>query len=180
MRGIAVPNQYSIRHICSLVCCIFGFEEGRNFSLLPAAHHRRKVADPMSITPGLHAYCPMAFREDAVAVGTKDLYAPYVVFRGHDHVLSLGHCNPPTQTLYVSSLQKMARPYATARVRPRVGADSPAFCANHLRPKVCNIVQTAPLRFRSSCPRDGMFGGPPCDIGTVSSTVQSARRAAMR
>jgi hypothetical protein len=49
----------------------------------------------------------MAFREDAAAVGTKDLYAPWVIFWRYDHVLSLGHRNPPTQTRYVFSLSTL-------------------------------------------------------------------------
>src|SRR5260370_37298062 len=45
----------------------------------------------MALTPGHHAYCPMASGEDMAAVGTKDLYAFWIVFRLHGHVPSLVH-----------------------------------------------------------------------------------------
>jgi hypothetical protein len=110
-RRIAVPDQHSLGDIDRLVCRIFGIEQGGNFSLFPAALYRRKVADPISITPSLHAYCPVAFREDAAALGTKDLDAALqIVFWLYDHVLSLEHRIPLTRASHVPPMRlKQAR-----------------------------------------------------------------------
>jgi hypothetical protein len=90
-RNIAVPLDHPFRQINGFVCCIFGIEQGGKFPLFAAALYGWEVADPIAITPSHHAYRPMAFGEDMVAVGTKNLYAPWIVFWLYGHVPSLAH-----------------------------------------------------------------------------------------